>query len=112
MTGHALHGDEATDGAAAVWPGELDEQLISELLSNDVLLQVPAGESEHYRSRDAGPDAASPAPCNSSAAGREVPQPAEVSRALCSVYSGPTIQDVEKALSSSSRPCYGSSMYL
>jgi hypothetical protein len=42
MAGHALHGAEATDGAAAVWPGELDEQLISELLSDDSLLQDPA----------------------------------------------------------------------
>ncbi|GJN17194.1 hypothetical protein PR202_gb04244 [Eleusine coracana subsp. coracana] len=101
----------ATDGAAAVWPGELDEQLISELLSDDSFLgalqQVPGGGA------DTGPPAgAAPAPCSSggcAAAERddELPQPAEVSRALCSVYSGPTIQDIEQALSS--RPGHWSS---
>jgi hypothetical protein len=126
MTGYALQGDEATtDGAAAVWPGQLDEQLISELLSDDSLfgsLHVPATDSDDHCSGDAVPDAAAaPAPCNSggdgTAAERDVPEPEAVSRALCSVYSGPTIQDIEKALSSASRPCHWShrrysSMYL
>ncbi|TVU36790.1 hypothetical protein EJB05_18737, partial [Eragrostis curvula] len=112
-------GDQATDGAA-VWPGELDEQLISELLSDDSLLgalQVSADSEHDYVSGDTGPGPdAAPAPWNSGAAAeRELPQPAVVSRALCSVYSGPTIQDIEKALSS--RPRHWShrrysSMYL
>jgi hypothetical protein len=119
MTGYALQGDEATtDGAAAVWPGELDEHLISELLSDDSLfgsLHVPATDSDDHCSGDKVPDAA--AAQVTTAAERDVPQPEAVSRALCSVYSGPTIQDIEKALSSASRPCHWShrrysSMYL
>jgi hypothetical protein len=113
MTGYARQDDQAPTDGAAVWPGELDEQLISELLSDDSLLgalQVPGGDSDHNCcSGGTRPDAA-PAPYNSgggTAAERELlPEPAAVSRALCSVYSGPTIQDIENALSS--RPCHWS----
>ncbi|XP_062219630.1 uncharacterized protein LOC133919289 [Phragmites australis] len=61
--GDVLQAGQAAEGMA-VWPSELDEQLISELLSDDSFLgalQVPDG-SEHW-SRDTG--AAPPAPCNS-----------------------------------------------
>ncbi|GJM92597.1 hypothetical protein PR202_ga09079 [Eleusine coracana subsp. coracana] len=97
-----MQADEgATDEAAAVWPGELDEQLISELLSDDSFLgalqQFPGGA-------DTGPGAA---PAAAAERDDELPQPAEVNRALCSVYSGPTIQDIEQALSS--RPSHWSS---
>jgi hypothetical protein len=100
-------------GAAdvAVWPGELDEQLITELLSDDSLLlgaleQVPAGDSEQHCSRDTGASSAPAAPCISgggTAAEHQelLPQPEAVNRALCSVYTGPTIRDIEKALSTS-----------
>ena len=105
----------AADEMGVVWPADLDEQLISELLSDDSLLGalVPADvdDSEQY-SRDTGSGAAAAAPCNSddsTTAEHEWPQPATVSRALCSVYSGPTIRDIEKALSS--RPYHFSRRY-
>ncbi|XP_066307406.1 uncharacterized protein [Miscanthus floridulus] len=106
---YALH---PQPGAAdvAVWPGELDEQLITELLSDDSFLlgelqQVPAGDEQHC-SRDTGASSAPAAPCISgggTAAEHQelLPQPEAVSRALCSVYTGPTIRDIEKALSTS-----------
>ncbi|KAL6853688.1 hypothetical protein ACP4OV_019717 [Aristida adscensionis] len=111
----------AADGGAW-WPGELDEQLISELLSDDSFLgalhqQVPDG-SEYVAATGTTEPAA--APCDSGGGSttaaaddhRGPLQPEAVSRALCSVYSGPTIRDIEKALSS--RPSYrpSSSMYL
>ncbi|KAJ1286176.1 hypothetical protein BS78_03G332600 [Paspalum vaginatum] len=94
------------DDDVAIWPGELDEQLITELLSDDSLVilgapqQVPGGDQQ-------GASLSAPAPAPNSggetAADHQeeqdlVPQPEEVSRALCSVYSGPTIRDIEKAL--------------
>ncbi|PWZ09669.1 hypothetical protein Zm00014a_015148 [Zea mays] len=109
--GDVLH---SQPGAAdvAVWPGELDEQLITELLSDDSLLlgalqQAPAGDSEHCCSSDPGGASSAPAPCISGDGGTAteqellLPQPEAVSRALCSVYTGPTIRDIEKALSAS-----------
>ncbi|XP_062207411.1 probable WRKY transcription factor 20 isoform X2 [Phragmites australis] len=119
--GDVLQADQAAEGMT-VWPSELDEQLISELLSDDNFfdaLQVP-DDSEHW-SRGTG--AAPPAPCNSGgdssstarADEQKLPQLAAVSRALCSVYSGPTIQDIEEALSSRPYPPSNrrySSMYL
>ncbi|KQK10532.1 probable WRKY transcription factor 20 isoform X2 [Brachypodium distachyon] len=95
---------------AGIWPGELDEQLISDLLSDDSLLAPvvdPADDSEqHYCPRDN---------TGSGAATAAVP-PAEAGRSLCSVYSGPTITDIQKALSSRPHPPrYGrrySSLYL
>ncbi|CAO1944456.1 unnamed protein product [Urochloa humidicola] len=110
--GDVLHPQAGAGDVAALWPGELDEQLITELLSDDSLLllgapqqQPAAGDSsEPCCSRDdtgASPPAV-PAPCNSGAGEQEaVPQPEAVSRALCSVYTGPTIRDIEKALSTS-----------
>ncbi|OQU87844.1 hypothetical protein SORBI_3003G353000 [Sorghum bicolor] len=115
--GDGDYGLHPEPGAAdvAVWPGELDEQLITELLSDDSLLlgtlpppqQVPAGDDpeEQHCSRDTGGASSAPAaPCISgggtAAEHRELlPQPEAVSRALCSVYTGPTIRDIEKALS-------------
>lgn len=107
---------QAVAAAAAdevgIWPGELDEQLISELLSDDSLLGAlfpAAGDSEYYSCYTGS---AAAAPCNSggsTAAQNERLQPPAVSRALCSVYSGPTIRDIEKALSS--RPYPSSSRY-
>lgn len=83
---------------AGIWPGELDEQLISDLLSDDSLLAPvvdPADDSEqHYCPRDN---------TGSGAATAAVP-PAEAGRSLCSVYSGPTITDIQKALSSRPHP--------
>ena len=110
---YALH---PQPGAAdvAVWPGELDEQLITELLSDDSLLllgalqQVPAGDSEQHCSRDTGPSSAPAAPCISGGGGELLPQPEAASRALCSVYTGPTIRDIEKALSTSRPYPWGS----
>lgn len=112
---------QAVAAAAAdevgIWPGELDEQLISELLSDDSLLGAlfPAAVDSEYYSCDTGSAAA--APCNSggsTAAENERLQPPAVSRALCSVYSGPTIRDIEKALSSRPYPSSRrySSLYL
>jgi hypothetical protein len=111
--GDALH-PQAGPGDAALWPGELDEQLITELLINDSLLlgalqQAPAGgDAEPWSLDNTGASSSSspaaPAPCNSGGgAEREevLPQPEAVSRALCSVYTGPTIRDIEKALSTS-----------
>uniref|UniRef100_A0A0D9V7P2 WRKY domain-containing protein n=1 Tax=Leersia perrieri TaxID=77586 RepID=A0A0D9V7P2_9ORYZ len=98
-----------TDEMGVVWPGGLDDQLISELLGDDGLV-VPT----------AGPSAPAASPCNrggSSTAATAWPSPAPaVIRALCSVYSGPTIRDIEKALSStssslSSRPFPSSRRY-
>lgn len=110
---YVLHPPQPGAADAAVWPGELDEQLITELLSDDSLLldalqQVPAaGDSEHC-SRDTGASYAPAAPCISGGGGGTaaehqelLPQPEAVSRALCSVYTGPTIRDIEKALSTS-----------
>ncbi|CAO2182374.1 unnamed protein product [Urochloa humidicola] len=112
--GDVPHPQQAGAGdVAALWPGELDEQLITELLSDDSLLlcapqpQPPAGDSslEPCSSRDTGasPPAAAPAPCSGGGAAEQeaVPQPETVSRALSSVYTGPTIRDIEKALSTS-----------
>ncbi|CAL4946626.1 unnamed protein product [Urochloa decumbens] len=106
-------------GAAdvALWPGELDEQLITELLSDDSLLLLgapqpqpaaAAGDSlEPCCSRDttgAPSPPAAPAPRSSDGGAEQeavLPQPEAVSRALSSVYTGPTIRDIEKALSTS-----------
>ncbi|XP_062225779.1 WRKY transcription factor WRKY28-like isoform X2 [Phragmites australis] len=110
-----LQADPAADGVG-IWPVDFDEQLISELLTDEGLLgALPAGDSEHC-SCDTGA-AAAPAPCNSGGGGdssstaraaeHELPQPAAVNRVLCSVYSGPTIRDVEKALSSRPYPSTG-----
>uniref|UniRef100_A0ACD5W175 Uncharacterized protein n=1 Tax=Avena sativa TaxID=4498 RepID=A0ACD5W175_AVESA len=108
----------AAEDEVGVWPGELDEQLISELLSDDSLLGVPApADDSENRSCDTG-DAAS-ARCNSgggstAAAEHERLPPASASAAsqgLCSVYSGPTIRDIQKALWSRPYPSsrrYGS----
>ncbi|KAK1668149.1 hypothetical protein QYE76_056308 [Lolium multiflorum] len=94
----------AGEHEAGVWPGELDEQLISELLSDDSLLAslVPAGDdSEKNHSCDKGGSISGR--CNSggssTAAEHERLPPASVARqAMCSVYSGPTIRDIQKAL--------------
>ncbi|KAM0908538.1 hypothetical protein ACQ4PT_015398 [Festuca glaucescens] len=93
----------AGEDEAGVWPGELDEQLISELLSDDSLLAslVPAGDSEKSHSCDKG--GSTSARCNSgassTAAEHERLPPASVAgQAMCSVYSGPTIRDIQKAL--------------
>ncbi|WVZ68208.1 hypothetical protein U9M48_017171 [Paspalum notatum var. saurae] len=106
--GDVLHPETGADDDVAIWPGELDEQLVTELLSDDSLIlvgalqQVPGGDSDQHRSRDQGASSA-PAGGGETAAEQEqeqelVPQPEAVSRALCSVYSGPTIRDIEKAL--------------
>ncbi|CAN6278103.1 unnamed protein product [Urochloa humidicola] len=112
--GDVLHPQQAGAGVvAALWPGELDEQLITELLSDDTLLLVAGGDSnsEPCWSRDTGASASPPAvvaapapPCGRGGASEQeaaVPQPEAVSRALSSVYTGPTIRDIEKALSTS-----------
>ncbi|KAM3352499.1 hypothetical protein ACQJBY_024007 [Aegilops geniculata] len=107
----------ADDDEAGVWPGELDEQLIRELLSDDSLLgsmAPPDGSERHYRSCDTGgAAAAAAAPCSSggsSAAEHEPLPPASASSmTLCSSYSGPTIRDIEKALWS--RPYTSSQRY-
>ncbi|CAM0883528.1 unnamed protein product [Alopecurus aequalis] len=105
-----IHDQEMGDGLRAravpaedevgVWPGELDEQLISELLTDDSLLgDLVAAD---YHSCDTAGAAA--APCNSgggssTAAEHDRLLPASVAgEALCSVYSGPTIKDIQKAL--------------
>ncbi|KAE8768748.1 WRKY transcription factor 36 [Hordeum vulgare] len=93
----------ADDEDAGVWPGELDEQLIRELLSDDSLLgsMYPDNDSGRHRSCDTG-GAPAAAPCNSggsTAAEHEPLPPASASSMpLCSAYSGPTIRDIEKAL--------------
>ncbi|PUZ54014.1 hypothetical protein GQ55_5G095500 [Panicum hallii var. hallii] len=113
--GDVLHPQAGTGDVQSLWPGDLDEQLITELLSDDSLLlgalhPDPGGDSEHC-SRDTGASpAAAPAPCDSGGGGAAeqeelLPQPEAVSRALCSVYTGPTIRDIEMALSTS-RPSY------
>ncbi|XP_008673037.1 WRKY DNA binding domain containing protein isoform X1 [Zea mays] len=113
---YALHPEPGADDVGVCWPGELDEQLVTELLSDDSLLlgalqQDPAAvDSEHYCSRDTGASSSAPAACTGGggtvAEHQELlPQPEAVSRALCSVYTGPTIRDIEKALSTS-RPPY------
>ncbi|EEC71781.1 hypothetical protein OsI_04396 [Oryza sativa Indica Group] len=98
----------AEEVAGGVWPCELDDHLIGELLGDDGLF-VPAAEHPTlYYSFGAGSSAAAAAaPCNGggSADHERRPRPAPaVSRDLCSVYSGPTIRDIEKALSSSASP--------
>ncbi|XP_020148290.1 uncharacterized protein [Aegilops tauschii subsp. strangulata] len=105
----------ADDDEAGVWPGELDEQLIRELLSDDSLLgsmAPPDDGSERHRSCDTG-GAPAAAPCNSggrTAAEHEpLPPVSASSMALCSSYSGPTIRDIEKALWS--RPYTSSQRY-
>jgi hypothetical protein len=108
----------AHEDEVGVWPGELDEQLISELLSDDSLLAalVPANDSENH-SRGSGIAAA--APCDSDGGGtaaehEQLPPASAGSHAMCSVYSGPTIRDIEKALWSRPYPSgrrYGS-LYL
>ncbi|VAH81685.1 unnamed protein product [Triticum turgidum subsp. durum] len=109
--------DVATTAAgdeAGVWPGELDEQLIRELLSDDSLLgsMAPPDDSERHRSCDTG-GAPAAAPCNSggsiAAVHEPLPQASASSMALCSSYSGPTIRDIEKALWS--RPYTSSQRY-
>ncbi|OEL12862.1 hypothetical protein BAE44_0026119 [Dichanthelium oligosanthes] len=111
--GDVLH-PQAGAGDVALWPGELDEQLIAELLSDDSLLlgalhqqQVlpGGGDSSEHCTRD---KADAPAPCDSGGGGgaaaeqeEVLPRPEAVSRALSSVYTGPTIRDIEKALSTS-----------
>ncbi|PWZ33915.1 hypothetical protein Zm00014a_036829 [Zea mays] len=115
---YALHPEPGADDVGVCWPGELDEQLVTELLCDDSLLlgalqQVPAAvDSEpQYCSRDTGASSSAPAACTSGGGGTVaehqelLPQPEAVSRALCSVYTGPTIRDIEKALSTS-RPPY------
>ncbi|KAF7024570.1 hypothetical protein CFC21_036903 [Triticum aestivum] len=86
----------AADDEAGVWPGELDEQLIRELLSDDSLLGSMAppddGSERPYRSCGTG-GAPAAAPCN-----EPLPLASASSMALCSSYSGPTIRDIEKAL--------------
>ena len=107
------HPQAGAGDVQALWPGDLDEQLITELLSDDSLLlgalqQPPAGggDSEHGSADTGASPAAAPAACDSSAGEQELlPQLEEVSRALCSVYTGPTIRDIEMALSTS-RPSY------
>ncbi|RCV28088.1 hypothetical protein SEVIR_5G383200v4 [Setaria viridis] len=111
--GDVLHPQAGPGDVAPLWPGEIDEQLITELLSDESLLlgalqQAPAGGDAEPCSRDntgASSSPAAPAPCNSGGGGAEreevLPQPEAVSRALCSVYTGPTIRDIEKALSTS-----------
>uniref|UniRef100_A0A0E0JQW9 WRKY domain-containing protein n=1 Tax=Oryza punctata TaxID=4537 RepID=A0A0E0JQW9_ORYPU len=105
----------AADEVGGAWPGELDEHLIGELLGDDGQFVPAAEHRDLYYSFDAGTSAAAAtAACNGGgSAEHERPRPAPaVSRALCSVYSGPTIRDIEKALSSSSaassRPPYPS----
>ncbi|KAL5223176.1 hypothetical protein ABZP36_027889 [Zizania latifolia] len=109
--GDVLQAQAAATGEVGVWPGELDVQLmISELLGdggNPQLggLVAPAAEySECCYSFDKGSAATAPSSEGGrTAAEHERPQPA-VSRALCAVYSGPTIRDIEKALSSRPYP--------
>ncbi|KAF8775349.1 hypothetical protein HU200_004761 [Digitaria exilis] len=118
MMGDVLHPQAGAGDVAALWPGELDEQLITELLSDESLLlgalqpqqQSPGddgGESEHCSPDTWASSSAHPAPIDDDGGGATVaepeeslPQPEAVSRALCSVYTGPTIRDIEKALSS------------
>uniref|UniRef100_A0ACD5VV20 Uncharacterized protein n=1 Tax=Avena sativa TaxID=4498 RepID=A0ACD5VV20_AVESA len=112
LRAHAL----AAEDEVGVWPGELDEQLISELLSDDSLLgaPAPADDSENY-SCDTGGGAAS-ARCNGGGGSTAVeherlPPASAASQGLCSVYSGPTIRDIQKALWSRPYPSsrrYGS----
>ncbi|CAL4973184.1 unnamed protein product [Urochloa decumbens] len=106
--GDVLH-PQAGAADVALWPGELDEQLITELLSDDSLLLLGAPQphpaaagdsSEPCCSRDDATGAPSP-PAAPAAEPEAVPQPEAVSRALSSVYTGPTIRDIEKALSTS-----------
>ncbi|KAL6614181.1 hypothetical protein ACP70R_036451 [Stipagrostis hirtigluma subsp. patula] len=110
VMGDALQAHQAAGDQGVAWPVELDEQLISELLSDDSLLgvlQAPDDGSEYHATETT----AAAAPCNSGGGGgsstadeHRVLQPEAVSRALCSVYSGPTIRDIEKALSSRPYP--------
>ena len=109
LTIHEQGMGDAAEDEVGVWPGELDEQLISELLTDDSLLGA--------HSYDTGGAAA--APCNSgggsTAAEHERLPPASVaSKAPCSVYSGPTIKDIQKALWSRPYPSSRrySSLYL
>ncbi|KAF8716981.1 hypothetical protein HU200_026087 [Digitaria exilis] len=107
--GDVLHPQAGAGDVAALWPGELDEQLITELLSDESLLlgalqqpqQQSPGDSEHCSPDTGASSSAHPAPIDAAAAEPEelLPQPEAVSRALCSVYTGPTIRDIEKALS-------------
>ncbi|KAG8078459.1 hypothetical protein GUJ93_ZPchr0007g4031 [Zizania palustris] len=114
--GDVLQAQLAATGEVGVWSGELDVQLmISELLGDGANPQLgglvaPAAEySECGYSLDKGSSATATAPSSeggSTVAEHEWPQPAPaMSRALSSsVYYGPTIRDIEKALSSRPYP--------